>query len=205
MEFIQTIIESLNVMTTYEAIAMILAIAYIVLAIKQSLWCWPAAFVSTLIYTILFYDVSLLMDSALNAYYLIMAVYGWYSWKYGGKLEQQELEVTTYGLNKNIQIIIVLTIISLVFGYVMANYTSADFAYVDSFTTVFAVFSTYMLAKKIIENWMYWIVIDIISIYIYIQKGLNLTAVLFMIYTILAFIAYQNWKKEYDNTKTSRV
>ncbi|WP_421717065.1 nicotinamide riboside transporter PnuC [Arcobacter arenosus] len=205
MEFIQTIIESLNVMTTYEAIAMILAIAYIVLAIKQSLWCWPAAFVSTLIYTILFYDVSLLMDSALNAYYLIMAVYGWYSWKYGGKLEQQELEVTTYGLNKNIQIIIVLTIISLGFGYVMANYTSADFAYVDSFTTVFAVFSTYMLAKKIIENWIYWIVIDIISIYIYIQKGLNLTAVLFMIYTILAFIAYQNWKKEYDNTKTSRV
>ncbi|TLP37861.1 nicotinamide mononucleotide transporter [Arcobacter arenosus] len=192
-------------MTTYEAIAMILAIAYIVLAIKQSLWCWPAAFVSTLIYTILFYDVSLLMDSALNAYYLIMAVYGWYSWKYGGKLEQQELEVTTYGLNKNIQIIIVLTIISLGFGYVMANYTSADFAYVDSFTTVFAVFSTYMLAKKIIENWIYWIVIDIISIYIYIQKGLNLTAVLFMIYTILAFIAYQNWKKEYDNTKTSRL
>jgi nicotinamide mononucleotide transporter len=192
-------------MTTYEAIAMILAIAYIVLAIKQSLWCWPAAFVSTLIYTILFYDVSLLMDSALNAYYLIMAVYGWYSWKYGGKLEQQELEVTTYGLNKNIQIIIVLTIISLGFGYVMANYTSADFAYVDFFTTVFAVFSTYMLAKKIIENWIYWIVIDIISIYIYIQKGLNLTAVLFMIYTILAFIAYQNWKKEYDNTKTSRV
>jgi nicotinamide mononucleotide transporter len=62
-----------------------------------------------------------------------------------------------------------------------------------------------MLAKKIIENWIYWIVIDIISIYIYIQKGLNLTAVLFMIYTILAFIAYQNWKKEYDNTKTSRV
>lgn len=201
----QTVIESLNVMTTYEAIAMILAIAYIVLAIKQSLWCWPAAFVSTLIYTILFYDVSLLMDSALNAYYLIMAVYGWYSWKYGGKLEQQELEVSTYGLSKNIQIIIVLSIISLGFGYVMANYTSADFAYVDSFTTVFAVFSTYMLAKKIIENWIYWIVIDIVSIYIYIQKGLNLTAVLFIIYTILAFVAYQNWKKEYDNTEASRL
>ncbi len=205
MEFMQTVIESLNVMTTYEAIAMILAIAYIVLAIKQSLWCWPAAFVSTLIYTILFYDVSLLMDSALNAYYLIMAVYGWYSWKFGGKLEQQELEVSTFGLSKNIQIIIVLSIISLGFGYVMANYTSADFAYVDSFTTVFAVFSTYMLAKKIIENWIYWIVIDIVSIYIYIQKGLNLTAVLFMIYTILAFVAYQNWKKEYDNTETSRL
>ena len=205
MEFLQTIIESLNVMSTYEAMAMILSIAYILLAIKQSLWCWPAAFASTLIYTILFYDVSLLMDSALNAYYLVMALYGWYSWKYGGKLEEKELEVSTYGINKNIKIIFILSIISLCFGYVMANYTSADFAYIDSFTTVFAVFSTYMLAKKILENWIYWIVIDMVSIYIYIQKGLNLTAVLFMIYTILAIIAYKDWKKEYDNTKAVAI
>lgn len=205
MEFLQTIIESLNVMTTYEAIAMFLSIAYIVLAIKQSLWCWPAAFVSTLIYTILFYDVSLLMDSALNAYYLIMAVYGWYSWKYGGKLQEIDLQVSTYGLSKNIKIIVILSMVSLCFGYVMANYTSADFAYVDSFTTVFAVFSTYMLAKKILENWIYWIVIDLVSIYIYIQKGLNLTAVLFALYTILAIIAYKDWKKEYDFKKASSV
>ncbi|WP_424687286.1 MAG: nicotinamide riboside transporter PnuC [Halarcobacter ebronensis] len=189
-------------MTTYEAIAMLLAIAYILLAVKQSLWCWPAAFVSTLIYTILFFDVSLLMDSALNAYYLIMAVYGWYSWKYGGKLQEQELKVSSYGLIKNIKIIFVLTLISLAFGYVMANYTSADFAYIDSFTTVFAVFTTYMLAKKILENWIYWIVIDIVSIYIYIQKGLNLTAILFVIYTVLAFVAFKKWKEEYDKEAT---
>lgn len=205
MQFLQTIVESLNVMTTYEAIAMILAIAYILLAIKQSLWCWPAAFFSTLIYTVLFYDVSLLMDSVLNAYYLIMAVYGWYSWKYGGKLQQEELAVSTYGLSKNIKIIGILTIVSLCFGYVMANYTSADFAYVDSFTTVFAIFTTYMLAKKILENWIYWIVIDAISIYIYIQKGLNLTAILFVIYTVLAFVAYKDWKKEYDSKKATAI
>lgn len=205
MEFLQTIIESLNVMTTYEAIAMILSMAYILLAIKQSLWCWFAAFLSTLIYTIIFYDVLLLMDSALNAYYLIMAVYGWYSWKYGGKLEKEELAVSTYGLAKNIKIIGILTIVSLCFGYVMANYTKADFAYVDSFTTVFAIFTTYMLSQKILENWIYWIVIDAISIYIYIQKGLNLTAVLFMIYTILALVAYKDWKKEYDSTKATAL
>lgn len=205
MQFLQTIVESLNVMTTYEAIAMILAIAYILLAIKQSLWCWPAAFFSTLIYTVLFYDVSLLMDSVLNAYYLIMAVYGWYSWKYGGKLQQEELAVSTYGLSKNIKIIGILTIVSLCFGYIMANYTSADFAYVDSFTTVFAIFTTYMLAKKILENWIYWIVIDAISIYIYIQKGLNLTAILFVIYTVLAFVAYKDWKKEYDSKKATAI
>jgi len=200
-DFYKTIIDSLNIMTTWEAIAMFLAIAYLLLAIRQNLWCWVAAFFSTLIYAIIFFDVSLLMDSALNVYYLIMAIYGWYSWKYGGKLQEKELEVTTYGLNKNIKIIAVLSVISLIFGYIMENYTSADFAYVDSFTTIFAVFTTYMLAKKVLENWIYWIVIDAISIYIYIQKGLNLTAVLFAIYTALAFVAYLQWKNEYEASK----
>jgi nicotinamide mononucleotide transporter len=200
-DFINSLIQSINLITNWEAVAMILAITYLLLAIKQSLWCWVAAFFSTLIYSIIFFDVSLLMDSALNVYYIVMAVYGWYSWKYAGKLQEEELKVTSYGLNKNIQIISILTIISLILGYIMANYTSADFAYVDSFTTVFAVFTTYMLAKKVLENWIYWIVIDTISIYIYIQKGLNLTAVLFAIYTILAFIAYKNWKEEYEASK----
>jgi len=184
---------------------MLLAIAYILLAIRQSIWCWPAAFLSTLIYSVLFFDVSLLMDSALNVYYLIMAVYGWYSWKYGGKLQEKELEVTSYGLNKNIKIISILTVISFAFGYIMANYTSADFAYIDSFTTVFAVFTTYMLAKKVLENWIYWIVIDAVSIYIYIEKGLNLTAILFVIYTVLAYVAYKKWKVEYDPAKAQTV
>lgn len=204
-DFIQSSIEALNVMSTYEAIAMLLAIAYILLAIKQSLWCWPAAFVSTLIYTLLFFDVSLLMDSFLNAYYLVMAVYGWYSWKYGGKLTEKELEVSTYGVAKNLKIILILSVLSLGVGYIMANYTSADFAYMDSFTTVFALFTTYMLAKKVLENWIYWIVIDAVSIYIYIQKGLNLTAVLFVIYTILAFVAYRQWREEYDDRKAQTL
>ncbi|WP_258238685.1 nicotinamide riboside transporter PnuC [Arcobacter sp. F2176] len=200
----QNNIESLNVLTTYEAIAMFLAIAYIFLAIRQSLWCWPAAFLSTLIYTILFFDVSLLMDSFLNVYYLIMAVYGWYSWKYGGK-EEQELEVVTYGVTQNIKIIILLCAVSLILGYIMTNYTTASFAYMDSFTTVFAIFATFLLAKKVLENWIYWIVIDAVSIYIYIQKSLNLTALLFIIYTILAFIAYKNWKEEYDYRKVTTM
>jgi nicotinamide mononucleotide transporter len=181
---------------------MILAIAYLLLAIKQSLWCWVAAFFSTLIYSIIFFDVSLLMDSALNVYYLIMAVYGWYSWKYGEKLQKEELNISTYSKIKNLKIAIILSIISCIFGYIMDNYTSADFAYIDSFTTIFAIFTTYMLAKKILENWIYWIIIDAISIYVYIQKGLNLTAILFAIYTVLAYVAYKNWKIEYESSNT---
>jgi nicotinamide mononucleotide transporter len=187
-------------MTSWEMVAVFLSVTYLLLAIKQNLWCWVAAFISTLIYTILFFDASLLMDSALNMFYLVMAIYGWYSWKYGNGINKnEELEITTYGLNKNLKIIGGLIIVSLILGYIMANYTSADFAYLDTFTTVFAVFTTYTLTKKVLENWLYWIVIDSVSIYIYINKGFYLTAVLFAFYTILAFIAYKNWKKEYEN------
>lgn len=187
-------------MTSWEMLAVFLSVSYLIFAIKQSLWCWPAAFISTLIYSILFFDASLLMDSALNIFYLIMAVYGWYSWKYGNvKNQNVELEISTYGLTKNIQIILALIVLSLGLGYIMANYTSADYAYLDTFTTVFAVFTTYTLTKKVLENWLYWIVIDSVSIYIYINKGFYLTAVLFALYTILAFVAYNNWKKEYEN------
>ena len=187
-------------MTSWEMVAVFLSVTYLLLAIKQNLWCWIAAFISTLIYTVLFFDASLLMDSALNMFYLVMAIYGWYSWKYGNGINKnEELEITSYGLNKNLKIIGVLVIVSLILGYIMANYTSADFAYLDTFTTVFAVFTTYTLTKKVLENWLYWIVIDSVSIYIYINKGFYLTAVLFAFYTVLAFIAYNNWKKEYEN------
>ena len=187
-------------MTSWEMLAVFLSVTYLLLAIKESLWCWPAAFVSTLIYSILFFDASLLMDSALNIFYLVMAIYGWYSWKYGNiKARDKDLEINSYGLAKNLKIIAILIIISLGLGYIMANYTSADFAYLDTFTTVFAVFSTYMLTKKVLENWIYWVVIDSVSIYIYINKGFYLTAVLFGLYTILAIVAYKKWENEYKN------
>jgi len=177
---------------------MLLSVVYILLAIKQSLWCWPAAFFSTLIYSILFFDASLLMDSFLNGYYLVMAVFGWYAWRYTNAISKnEELAISKYHFSSHIKVIVSLGIISIILGYIMDNYTKADFAYIDAATTVFAIFATYMLAKKVLENWIYWVVIDIVSIYIYIQKGFYLTAVLFVLYTILAVIAYFAWKKEF--------
>ena len=84
-------------------LAVFLSVIYLLLAIKQNLWCWFAAFFSTLIYTILFFDASLLMDSALNLFYLIMAIYGWYSWRYAKGISVHEnLEIISYGLFKNL-------------------------------------------------------------------------------------------------------
>jgi nicotinamide mononucleotide transporter len=186
-----------------ELVAMLLSLAYVLLAAKGSLWCWPAAFISTALYTYIFYDVLLLMDSALNAYYLLMAVYGYWQWSkktHNNSKSNIELSIVSWELSWHIKACIALTLTALALGYFMANFTKADFPYLDTFTTVFAVFATYLVANKVLENWLYWIVIDFVSIYLYIEKGLIPTTVLFVIFVIVACYGYAKWLKLYNNT-----
>jgi len=185
----------------WELLAVFSSIAYVVLAAKENIWCWPAALISTVIYTVIFYDVYLWMDSLLQIYYLIMAVYGWYCWRQHVTNQQpvnQEsvisvLKIQSWPLVSHLKIILALTIVSLLVGWLMANFTPTSFPYLDSATTVFAVFATYLVAKKVLENWLYWIVIDLVSIYLYIEKGLVPTAALFILFVIMASYGYLKW------------
>ena len=189
-----------------ELIAMLLSLAYGILVAKGSLWCWPAAFISTGLYTYIFYDVLLLMDSALHVYYLLMAVYGYWQWSKNVSDEEEnnaKLNIVSWGLNKHISICLGLALVASALGYVMANFTPASFPYLDTFTTVYAVFATYLVTQKVLENWLYWIVIDFVSIYLYIEKGLIPTTVLFVIFVIVAFYGYVKWLKVYRNTSVN--
>jgi nicotinamide mononucleotide transporter len=194
-----------------ELVAMLLALAYVILAAQGSIWCWPAAFISTAIYTIIFYDVSLLMDSALNVYYLVMAVYGYWIWqkntqsKSSSKQTTQCLPIVSWPANWHLKACFILSIISVVLGYIMAHNTTASFPYLDTFTTVFAVFTTYLVAQKVLENWLYWIVIDTVSIYLYIEKGLIPTTVLFIINVIIAVYGYFKWQSIYRQSKVKNI
>jgi len=188
-----------------ELLAMLLSLAYVILAAKGSLWCWPAAFISTALYTYIFYDVLLLMDSALNAYYLLMAVYGY--WQWSKKTDQKtndsdELAIVSWGFNWHITACFILATIALALGYFMANFTPAAFPYLDTFTTVYAVFATYLVTQKVLENWLYWIVIDLVSIYLYIEKQLIPTTVLFVIFVVVATYGYTKWLKLYKQSLT---
>ena len=191
-----------------ELIAMLLALAYVILAAQGSLWCWPAAFISTALYTIVFFDVLLLMDSALNAYYLVMALYGYWLWRKNATLNhdnEPSFIVISWRLSWHLKACLILTFISFALGYVMANYTPAAFPYLDTFTTVFAVFATYLVAKKVLENWLYWIVIDAVSIYLYIEKELMPTVVLFVLYVFIATYGYFKWRGIYKLSKENQI
>jgi len=188
-----------------ELVAMLLALAYVLWAAVGSIWCWPAAFISTALYTYIFYDVLLLMESALNIYYLIMAIYGYRVWQKDASRNKEQssltLAVVSWQLGFHIKACLILTVISLILGYLMENYTPADFPYLDTFTTVFAVFATYLVTQKVLENWLYWLVIDTVSIYLYIEKELMPTVVLFGIYIIIATWGYFKWLNLYRNNQ----
>jgi nicotinamide mononucleotide transporter len=182
-----------------ELCAVFFALVYVILAAQVNKWCWPAAFISTLLYSYIFYDVTLFMDSLLNVYYLVMAIYGWWLWqnKANHKNNAQPLTIESFSLSQHFYIVLALALLSLLFGWFMANYTRASFAYADSATTVFAVYATYLVAKRILENWLYWIIIDAVSIYLYVAKGLYSTAMLFAVYVIIAIWGYYKWRAQY--------
>ncbi|NMH64273.1 nicotinamide riboside transporter PnuC [Shewanella salipaludis] len=182
-----------QLMTAWEALAVVLALAYLLLAMKANVWCWGAAFASTAIYTVLFWQVALLMESVLNIYYMLMAVYGYWLWSQGGE-QHAGVEVSSWPLKTHLSLIAGTALLSLGVGHMMATYTQAAFPYLDAATSCFAVMTTYLVAKKVLENWLYWVVIDLVSIYLYLNKGLMLTSLLFVFYVGLAVGGYFLWR-----------
>ncbi len=186
------------VMNTWEALAVLLAIMYLLLAMRANVWCWAAAFTSTAIYTVLFWKVALLMESVLNVYYMAMALYGYRQWTLGTN-SQQGLQVTSWSLKSHLKWIGATSLVSFAVGHGMAIYTEAAFPYLDAATSCFAVMTTYLVARKVLENWLYWVVIDLVSIYLYLSKGLMLTSLLFVSYVVLAVVGYFLWRRELND------
>lgn len=191
---LQSILEAFTAMPLWEVAAVVLGIAYVILAAKQSLWCWVAGFFSTLIYTILFWEGQLLSSALLNFYYMGMAIYGFILWKRGDNNEDT-LSVTTWTLQKHLFAISGAFLTAMLVGYLLHNYTDARLPYLDASVMIFSVLATWMLAHKILENWLYWILVDSAAIILYWSTGYYVTIILFIVYVLLSLYGYQSWKK----------
>jgi len=179
-----------------ETVAVVLGVAYLLFAMGENSLCWYCAFFSTGIYIWIFRDVSLYMESALNAYYMVMAVYGWYQWQRGGN-SSHGIQLNCWGAKQHISAIGLTLLLSAISGYLLSQNTDARMPYIDSFTTWGSVITTYMVARKVLENWLYWMVINSISIFLYIDRGLYQTVGLYGLYLFLAVIGYMAWRKTY--------
>ncbi len=174
-----------------ETAAVLFSIIYVVLAAKQKIWCWAFAAISVILYIYIYFSVQLYAETGLQIFYLFMAFYGYYNWNQ----KKQPLQISEWSMNKHFAVLILGAILTFLMGFYFTTYTNAKMPIVDSFTTVFSIVATYMVTKKILGNWLYWIVIDTVSIYLFYSRGLHLTSLLFITYTIIAVFGYFNWLK----------
>ncbi len=185
-----------------ESLAVVTAIMYLILAAKEDVRCWYAALISSILYFYIMLQAGLLMEGGLQIFYVFMAVYGWMQWKDTNN-KTSSLKISSWKKTTHLIIISFVITLSLISGIFLEKFTNAALPFLDALTTWGAIASTYMVAKKVIENWFYWFVIDSISIYLFISRELFLTAFLFLIYLVIIIYGYRSWKKllknSYDN------
>jgi len=190
-----------------ETLAVITALLYLILAIKQNIWCWAFALISTSIYLYVFYKANLYMESALQIFYIVMAIYGWQQWRGKSHINNntnktnletspKHLKISTWNTKQHLSAISLIVALALISSFLLDRFTNAALPLLDSLTTWGSIVATYMVARKIFENWHYWFVIDSLSIYLYISRDLTQTAILFGIYLVLIIIGYHTWKKD---------
>jgi len=196
IEVINTIAHQLLQNSLLELAAVIFAVAYLVLAVRENSLCWYAAGISTLIFLFIFWDVKLYMESGLQIYYLAMAFYGWYQWR-GANRETANLRVSKWRAKQHVIALALIATLTFISGSLLNSGTDANLPYLDSFTTWASVVTTFMVTRKILENWFYWLVIDSVSIYLYLDRELYFTSLLFAIYIVIIFFGWFAWNRSY--------
>ena len=177
----------------YEWVAFFCSVAYVSLAAYQKKIAWVFAFISSAIYVYLCFESRLYLDSFLQIFYVLAAVYGWVVWgrtKDESKLHRKPLKFHLIS-------IAVIVVLAIVLGFIMQRFTNQAAPFVDAPITLFSLFATYLVAQKVVENWWYWIVIDSICIPLFYSRGLYVTSILYVVYTIMAVVALIQWKRNY--------
>ncbi len=176
-----------------ELLAAALALAYVPLAIAQRLSCWLAAFVSSVLYVWVFFSAHLYMESALNGFFAAMAVYGFWQWRRGAK--GRALAVSRWPLLRHLLALIGIAALAAVNAFFLARFTPAANPLIDSMLTWSSVFTTFLVARKVYENWYWWLLIDSISMCLYFTRHLYLTMLLYGVYVILCVIGMREWRR----------
>ncbi len=189
-------------------------VIYVILASLRSIYCWGFAFISSSIYVYLCFTFGLYIESGLQVFYVAMAVVGWVSWNrteskvkrtnenlLDTATEDKKIRIHTWGWGMHGLNIVASGLLAFAVGWIFDNFTNQANPYMDAFTTVFSLLATFMVTMRVLENWIYWVVIDAVSIILYTSRGLYLSSVLYLLFTILAVIGFFAWYREYKAQK----
>ncbi len=174
----------------------LLGLAYIIFSVRQNILTWPAGILSSLLYVVVFFNARFYAGMALQFYYAAMSIYGWHFWLRGKREEPSgQLPVTALTHRQGVTAaLIALPVFTLIF-LTLRNYTDSPVPFPDAFITTMGILGTWMLARKILFNWIVWIVSDLVATGIYFTRGLWPTAILYMVYLTLAVYGYITWRR----------
>lgn len=195
--FTENIVQFFKVTTPLEWCGVITGLACVWLAAKNNIWNWPIACISVIIYVFFFFEGKLYSDAALQIYFLVMNIYGWYYWSKDRNQPSKERKVTLMKKNELAWSVIAIIAFTLILGFTLYKKTDASFPFIDSFCTACSVVAQVFLARKVLQNWLIWIFVDIIYVSVYFSKGFYATGLMYAIYIVIATIGYLDWKKDY--------
>jgi nicotinamide mononucleotide transporter len=193
-ESFNALVSSLRDTTFAEAVAVLFGIVYLLLIIFKQRIGWLFAAVSTAIYIVLDFQRALYIESFLQCFYFVMAFVGFYIWKTNNN---QQIVIVAWSWLTHLKLISFGIVLSILVGFVFRSWTGQADPYLDSFTTVFSLLATYLTAKKVLSNWLYWVCIDSALVVLYFSNGLKLTSYHFAFYALMAVFGYFKWLSQY--------
>jgi len=178
-----------------EALGAILGLVYIFLSIRQNILTWPVGLITSALYIYVFFLSKFYADMSLQVYYVGVSIYGWYHWTKGSMQTGDELPVSGTPRRYWIPLTVVSLVLFVLIAWILKNYTDSPIPWWDAFTTAFSITATWMLARKYLETWLIWVIVDLVSTGLYAAKSLWPTVVLFTVYTGMAVVGYNQWKQ----------
>jgi nicotinamide mononucleotide transporter len=179
-------------MSTIDLLALCFGILGVILTIRETIWCWAADIISVSLQGFVFYKVRLFGDFSLQIFYFISGVYGWIHWN---KYKTQEFHISKMSKKNWILVVSGIIILSIIL-YPILKYIKSDQVIIESILTSSSLICTYMMAKKWIENWIFWMLIDLAYVYLYLVKQLPTYAILYLFFSVMAFYGFYIWRKK---------
>lgn len=184
-----------------EILGTVVGLFYLYWEYKASMKVWIAGIIMPAISLVVYWNAGLYADFGINIYYLLAAIYGWIVWQYGRKEKEQFRPIVRTPNKSWLPLAIVFAATFLLIGLILTHFTDSNVPWWDSFTTALSIVGMFMLARKWLEQWLVWIVVDIVCSGLYIYKGIYFYAALYAAYTIVAVFGYLEWKRKMNATQ----
>ena len=194
----------MDLLLIVELFAVLTGLAFIILLVCEDIWCWPIGIISSMASIYLFFCTKLYMESILYFYYVLIGLYGWYVWKNKG---DKKLAVKKVSVIYHLGALSLGVTLSLFLGWFFTNYSDAERSYADSTSTIFSFITSFMEAHKILSSWIYWMIINAFSVWLYLDRGLQFYSCLMVVYFLLSVVGFIIWQKSYkdDNVELEKA